>query len=96
MLTKKYTGVCIGGIADGRTYAHDKPEMTVSPQQKLPDGSFSEIKGRTEYKFLLLLGNEAAWADIGVWVPDGSQIEDVVKRLTANYRPLGMMQRPLV
>lgn len=94
MFKKQYQGVCVGGVADGRTYAHHLPEMTVSPHRKLPDGTFEPIKDQqTEYKFLLLLGDLRD--DIGVWVPVGAELEAVIHRLTRYYRPTGLPQRPL-
>ena len=82
-----YKGMCVGGLADGSERQADKESMYVEARKRLPDGSAVPTGARTNYRFLILLGNEIE--TIGVWVPEG--IEDagiIVKRLLKFYKPL--------
>ena len=82
---QSFKGICVGGIADGREYTHDKPEMVVDARTKLPDGTYQATGQRTEYRYLLLLGSLCA--DIGVWVPVGIEVDAVILRLLKFYKP---------
>lgn len=84
MSFQKFKGVCVGGIADGREYQHDKPEMSVEQRKKI-DGVEVKTGQRTDYKFLLLLGNLRG--DIGVWVPAGVEVDEVITRILKYYKP---------
>lgn len=80
-----YKGKCIGGIADGREFQHHKPEMVVKQRKKNPDGQDYETGVQTEYKYLLLLGSVNF--ELGVWVPVGVSVEQVVRRMIKVYNP---------
>lgn len=82
---KQFKGFCVGGIADGREYEYDKPEMTVEQRKKDEHGQTYVTGLRTDYRFLLLLGNLRG--DIGVWVPVGIELDAVILRLLKYYKP---------
>lgn len=82
-----YTGVCVGGLADGVERSHDKETMFVEQRKRLPDGTVIKTGERTEYRYLILLAGKHE--TIGVWVPTEIQdVERVVKRLVKHYKPL--------
>lgn len=78
-----YKGICIGGVADGKVYQHEKPEFHVEARRKLPDGTFQKTGAETTYAFLLLLGNLRG--DIGCWVPQGASVEWTIEQLLKSY-----------
>lgn len=86
----RYRGKCIGGVADGRVIGSDDVEIKIQKMMRQNEPALAGAKPDLEldftiYKFLLLLGNSNT--EIGVWVPNHIQVEQVIERLINCYDP---------